>query len=286
MKPTTEKLKQSLKSINLNDLDKNKFKNYKYKNSNVTFEVDKSKNQLIVNYEIERYQRNKSWNKQTDYFKGAVILDCNNNSEIIAKNISTSKETLEINKNIVNHIHRELIENNIISQTTKEEKILMDDMNNKEILQFLLAFHDNKILANVEFINIISIDIEIDETITLPDLSQIKWMEKKIKKLKLDGKKIEDIEIITNTENHEYLKCWGLTAEYKYNNPRISGEGVVIIDFKFNTTNKNEFFIQIGKCKFKFNKKEYKQTEINEMILSDIDNIKHKKHKEIMGKKI
>ncbi|CAC9602312.1 hypothetical protein [uncultured Gammaproteobacteria bacterium] len=284
VKPTTEKLKQSLRSINLNDLDKNKFKNYKYKNSNVTFEVDKSKNQLIVNYEIERYQRNKSWNKQTDYFKGAVILDCNNNSEIIAKNISTSKETLEINKNIVNHIHHELIENNIISQTTKEEKILMDDMNNKEILQFLLAFHDNKILANVEFINIISIDIEIDETITLPDLSQIKWMEKKIKKLKLDGKKIEDIEIITNTENHEYLKCWGLTAEYKYNNPRISGEGVVIIDFKFNTTNKNEFFIQIGKCIF--NKKEYKQTEINEMILSDIDNIKHKKHKEIMGKKI
>jgi len=284
IKPKIENLKQSLKSFNLDDIDGGKFKNYKYATSMVNFRSDKDKKQLIVEYEIERWQRNKSWDKQTDFFKGSVILDCNgDNLEIIAKSISTAKETLEINRGIINHTKLKLIEGDIISTTTKEEKILMNDMSNKEILQFLLAFTNNSELMDIEFINIISINIEIDEAVTLPNDSRIKWMENKIKKLKLDGKKIEDIEILTDSSNHEYLKCWGLVAEYQYDNLAISGKGTAIIDFKFNTTNKNEFFIQIDKCKF--DKKSYKQTKINEMILSDIDKIKHQKHKEIMDQK-
>lgn len=283
IKPTIENLKQSLKSFNLNDLDKNPFKNYKHKTSSVTFALDKDKKQLIVNHEIERYQRNKSWSKQIDFFKGAVILDFNgNNSEIIVKNVYTAKETLEVNRNIINHAKSKLIESGIISRTTKEEKILMNDMTNKKILQFLLAFTNNDILTNIEFIDIISIDIEIDKTVTLPSDSEIKWMENNIKKLKLDGEKIEDITILTNSTHHEYLKCWGLVAKYKYDNPQISGKGSVIVDFKFNATNQNEFCIQTGK--YKFDKRIYKQSKIREMILSDIDSIKHQKHKEIMEK--
>lgn len=284
IKPTIENLKPFFKSCNLYDIDGGKFKNYKYTTPMVNFRSDKDKKQLIVEYEIERYQRNKSWNEQTDFFKGSVIFDCSGgNLEIIAKSISTAKETLEINRNIINHIKLKLIEGDIISKTTKEEKILMNDMTNEERLQFLLAFTDNSILTDIEFIDITSIEIEIDETATLPDSSKIKWMEDKIKKLKLDGKKIEDIEILTNNANHKYLKCWGLVAEYKFDNPITSGSGTTIIDFRFNVANKNEFFIQISKSKF--DKKKYKEKNIEEIIWSSIDSIKHQKHKEIMEKK-
>jgi hypothetical protein len=272
---TIEKLKSALKSIDLNDMDKQKIKNYKYKTSKVNYEINKENNELVLNYEIERYQRNKSWDEQTNFFKGCVILDCNGKElEIIAKNISTSKETLEINQMIINHTKSKLIENKIISKTAKEEKILMNDMTNKEVLKFLLSFTDNTKLTDIKFIDIISIDIEIDDTITLPE-------ENKIQKLKLDGKKIEDIEILTDDTNHKYLKCWGIVAEFKYDN--LEAKGSSVVEFKFNTSNKGEFFIQIGKSKF--DKKIYKQKEIDQMILKDIDNIKYTIHKEIMDSK-
>ena len=281
-KVTIETLKSALKSFDLNDLDKQKIKNYKYKTPKVTYEVNREKNELTLNYEIERYQRNKSWDEQINFFRGSVILDCSGDElEIIAKNIATSKETLEINQSIINYTKSKLVENNIISKTAKEEKILMNDMSNKEVLKFILSFTNNANLADIEFINIISIDIEIDETITLPETSKIKWMESKIKKLKLDGKKIEDIEILTDDENHEYLKCWGIICEFKYDN--LKAKGSSIIEFKFNTSNKGEFFIQIGKSKF--DKKIYKQKNIDQMILKDIDSIKYNIHKEIMEKK-
>lgn len=196
---TTQKLKQALKSFNLNDLDTSKFtNNYKFKTPNVTFEENKGNNQLAVTYEIERYLRNKSFSEQVELFQGTVILDCNgDNLEIITKNISTSKETLEINRSIINYIKSKLIENKVISATTKEERILMNYMSNEEIIQFLLAFTSNAQLKNIEFQDIKSIDIEIDDAVSLPDDNKIKWMENKINKLKLDGKKIEEIDLLT-----------------------------------------------------------------------------------------
>jgi len=282
-KQNAQDLKKHLKSFNLNKIDTNKFRNYEYKTPNINFALDKDKQILTAEYEIKRKQGNKSWHEQIDIFKGQVIIDCSKDElEIITKSISTAKETLYINRLIINHVKEQLKKAKVISETTKEEKILMNDMTNEEILQFLLAFTNNSKLKNIEFNDIISIDIEIDETVTLPNDSQIKWMEEKIKKLKLDGKKIEDIEILSKNENHKYLKCWGIVASFNFNNS-IAGKGNVKIDFRFNPHNKNEFFIQINKIYY--DKKIYLYRNIEEMVLTDIDNIKFTKHKEIMEKK-
>lgn len=283
MKPTINDLKKVLKVVDFNEIDKDKFTNYKYKIPKQRFKIDTEKQQLKINYEIERYQKNKSWDKQIDYFKGSVILDCSgNNLELISESIYTSKETLKINKKLVSFIAKTLKEHNIVSKDAKEEKILMGDLSNEEILPFLLEFTNNIALKNIEFINIISIDIEIDEEITLPEESQIKWMEKKIKKLKLDGKAIENIEIITENKNHKYLKCWGIVVEYKFDN--LNGKGTAIVELKFNPSNKGEFSIQIKKSEF--DKKIYRQKHINEIILLNINTIKHSKHKKIMDKDV
>ena len=282
-KQTAQDLKKHLKSFNLAKLDKNKFRNYEYINPNINFVLDKEKQLLTAKYKIKRKQNNKSWHEQIDIFEGKVIIDCSKNDlEIITKNISTAKETLNINRLILNQFKEQLKEAKIISKTAQEEKILMNDMTNEEILQFLLSFTNNKNLENLEFNDIISIDIEIDEKVTLPNDSQIKWMEEKINKLKLDGKKIEDIDILTKSENHKYLKCWGLVASFSFNNV-TAGEGNVKIDFRFNPNNKNEFFIQINKIEY--DKKVYSYQAIEDMIFADIDNIKFAKHKEIMEKK-
>jgi len=279
-----KELKNALTAIDLNRIDDEDIKNYKYKIPIINFKMNKEKNYLEIDYEIERCLKNKSWDEQINHFKASVILNIQEDCfEIIAKNISTSTETLKINQKIISDIKQTLIKQDILSSKVQEEKVLMCDMTNKEILQFLLAFTNNDILENLKFIDILSIDIEIDDKVTLPEDSQIKWMEDKIKKIKLDGKKIEDIEILTDDKNHEYLKCWGIIVSYEHKDELMWGKGTATLELKFNISNKNEFFIQIGKCKF--DKKKYTEKNVREMILLDIDNIKNKKHKEIMEKK-
>lgn len=273
-----EEIKKAVKTFDLNKIDNKKFKNYKYKTSKVSLQENKDKTSLIVGYEIERKQRNKSWSEQKENFKSNVTLSLNKgNVEIIAKNNATAKETVEINRIIINYVKEKLVENKIIRNVIDEEKILMSDMSNEQIISFLLAFTDNKKLNNIEFIDILTIDIEIDETISLPNDNKLKWMENKIQKLKLDGKKIEDIEILTKEENHKYLKCWSIIAKYKFNNATAKGD--VKLEFRFNNSGKKEFFVEI--TKYNFDKKLYKQKDIKSMVLKDIDLIKYTKYQEI-----
>jgi hypothetical protein len=105
-------------------------------------------------------------------------------------------------------------------------------------------------------------------------------MENKIKKFQFDGDRIEDIELLTDNSNHQYLKCWGIVAKYEFDN--LKGKGDTVLEFKFNPKN-DEFFIQIDKCNF--DKKIYQHKNIEEMILSNIDKVKYLSHKEIMDNK-
>ena len=274
-----EDIKNAVKSFDLNKIDNTKFKNYKYKTSKVNLQEDKEKKLLTVAYEIERKQRNKSWSEQKENFKSSVTLSLNKgNVEIIVKNNSTAKETLEINRTVINYIKKKLVDNKIISSVTDEEKILMTSMNNEQIIKFLLSFTNNENLKNIKFIDILSINIEIDDSVKLPENSKLKWMESKIQKLKLDGKKIEDIEILTKSENHKYLKCWSILAKFEYDNTIAKGDAK--LEFRFSNSGKKEFFIEI--TKYNFNKKLYTQKAIKEMILKDIESIKHSKYRELV----
>jgi len=279
--PNVLNINKALGTFDLKVLETKKFKNYNYKTSKVSFIADKEKKQLTLTYEIERYSRNKSWSEQKDFFKGTIIIDCSNgNLEVIAKNISTAPETLDINRNLIKEIKNKLVINNIIDKTTNEEKILMNKMSNKEVLKFLLSFTDNTKLIDLTFKDISKIDIEIDKSISLPKEHTIKWMENKINKFQFDGDKVEDIELLTDDSNHQYLKCWGIVAKYEFDNH--NGKGDTVLEFKFHPKN-HEFFIQIEKCNF--DKRIHQQKNIEDMILDNIDKVKYLSHKDIIEKK-
>jgi len=275
-KVTGTDLSNVLKSIDLNQIAKSKFPNYQFRMPKVEFKLDDKNKQLILTYEIESYYRNRSWDEQINNFTGTVIFDYNRKSlEIISENIYSSNETLEINRKIINYAKAELKKANII-KNIKENRILMDDLDNKQIFQFLLSFTNNNLFTEIEFNNITSIDIEFDTKKEIPDKSTIKWMESYIKKLKLDGAKIEEIEIIKEDKHHQYLKCWGIIAEYKFDNFKVKGSATVKLEF--NKSN-GEFMVIMDK--YKYDKKLYSQRIIDTVILKEIANIKHDKYKEI-----
>lgn len=273
---TGQDLGKVLKSINLNQIAKSNFSMYQFTNPIVTFRLDETNKQLLLEYEIESYYRNRTWDEQITNFKGKVAFDYSGKSlEIISNNIYTSKETYEINRQIINFAKTELKKANLIKNTI-EKLIVMDGLSNSQILKFLLSFSSNELFNEIEFSNIISVDIELSEEI--PDESDIKWMEHHVKKLKLDGAKIEELAIINENENHEYLKCWGIVVEYKVDNFKAKGSAVVKLEFS-KVKNNNEFMVLIDKCKF--DSKKYSEKVIREIVQKEIDSIKHDKFKEI-----
>ena len=273
-----EDLGKVLKSIDLNKVVKSDFPMYQFTIPIASFNLDEKNKQLILEYEIESYYRNRTWDEQISNFKGKVAFDYSKKSlEIISNNIYTSKETYEINRQIINFAKQELKRANLIKSTT-EKRILMDGLSNSQILQFLLSFTNNESFADIEFINIISIDMELPEEI--PENSDIKWMEKHVRKLKLDGAKIEELTLIKQDENHEYLKCWGITVEYKVDNFKIKGSATVKLEFS-KMKNSSEFMILIDKCKF--DSKQFSERSLREIIQKDIDSIKHDNYKKIKG---
>lgn len=267
-----------LKTIDLNKVAKTDFPMYQFTKPIVTFKLDDKNKQLLLEYEIESYYRNKAWDEQISNFKGRVAFDYSRNQlEIISNNIYTSKETYEINRNIINYAKQELKKANII-KNTKENKILMDSLSNAQILKFLLSFTDNDSFKEMEFNNIVSIDMELPEIDDLPEHSDIKWMENHVKKLKLDGAGIEELKIIKEDRNHKYLKCWGIIVEYKIDTFKVKGSAEVKLEFS-KTKNNNEFMILIDK--YKFDKKKFSERNIKDTIQKEIDSIKHDNYKKI-----
>lgn len=282
--PTMKNLKKILNTIDFNEVANSKFSNYKFTTAKANFKAleDGNDNKVVLTYEIERYERNKAWDEQVNFFKGAVVFDYNGQElNITSQSRFTSKETQEINKSIIDHCITKLKKENVISLATKEEKILMKNMTNPEVIQFLLAFTDNVSLTKMKFTDITSLDVEIDDSTDLPNNTTLKWMEKKIKKLKLNGKKIDDTELITNSTNHPYLRCWGIVVEYEYS--QVQAQGTATVKLEFNTSHGGEFTVNIETKKF--DRKLYSGKIIDELILSDIENIKLKKYKEIIDKR-
>lgn len=124
-------------------------------------------------------------------------------------------------------------------------------------------------------------DIELDENESLPSEHQIKWMENRIKNLKFDGKKIEEIDLITEIDNRKYIKCWGIVSEYKFN--YTGGEGKLKINFSFHKRGNHEFELHI--ISNSFDTLVENKRSVENYILDIFDDVKLKKYQEIMGKK-
>jgi hypothetical protein len=269
-----------LDNINLVDIRKDDFPNYKFHIATLNFErVGNDPDHVRGSYRITKTENNKIWFDNRNEFTGKISLKLNKSDlEIVTTSSHTSKETRNMNRWINQSIIRSFKEKEIINKATQEQQILMGEMSNQEIMKFLLSLTSNIATDELTFESIISMDIELDKEKHLPSTNKLKWMEDKIRRFKFDGEKIEGIELITDNSNHEYLKCWGMVAEYKLDS--IEGKGDCIISFSFQKNNQHEFEFHIDKLKLDKIISTKKTAE--NFILDSIDNLKLEKYKTIL----
>lgn len=270
--------------LNLNDIAKKQFANYDFHNASMSFEmIDNNPNKVQANYKITKHETNKIWFEGKNEYRGGLILELiEDKIELKSTLKDTSPDTKFINNSIKKSLIKDFKNKKYIDENTVEKKILIKDFTNEEIIDFFLNFTSTS-SSEIIFENILSMDIELDEKETLPSDSQIKWMEDKIKNLKFDGKKIEEIDLITKIENRKYLKCWGIITEYIFDYK--GSEGSCKIDFSFQKSGDNEFEIHILTNTVKFKKGIINKTILGNYIFDLLDKIKLEKYDSIIKNK-
>ena len=108
-------------------------------------------------------------------------------------------------------------------------------------------------------------------------------MESRVKNLRFDGKKIEEIELITEIKNRKYLICWGIVAEYNFDYK--GNEGSCKIDLSFQRNGDNEFEIHILENTIKFKNGMMSKKDLGNYIFDLLDKIKLEKYESILNTK-
>lgn len=265
-------LSDILPKINLDEIMQTRYQNFSFDKSTVNYRfINNDKNHAILEYKINRKYGNKSWFEKEKLFTASVEIKLNGSGlELITIGTHTATETNKINNEIINFVIRDLKKQQYIKNDKIIEHITTNALNNDNelIMQFFLRVATVDINGFLKFDALKSLNIEIDETKSLP--SEMEWMKSQIDELKLDGKKINEIDFVKDKKYYQYLKCWSMSSRYKFDD--IKGKGECKIKFEFHRNSNNEFEINIETLVVDDKKLDKKLLERD--ILSMVDNFK------------
>lgn len=275
---SNKKLIDILPKLNFDSFIDSRYENYNFKQRVVNFKKI-SDNHVRYEYEIDRSYGNKSWFEHEKTFKAHVDIKLNEEGlELTTMGVHTANETQYINNKINLFLVQDLKSKNYIRKEEQIQKVTMKGLkeNNGLIMKFFLKLSTDNIASFLTFDTLETLNIEIDESKkTLP--KDLEWMKKKIKKLKLDGEKIDEIVFIKNDSLHQYLKCWSMTSKYKFDD--LKGKGYCKIKYEFLNNRDGEFEIKIENIFVEDKSKDKKSLE--KEILEMVDNFKLSTYKSI-----
>ena len=275
-----KKLIEIIAKINFNEIIDTKYMNYSFQKESTNF-TNISDTHVRLEYGINRVYGNESWFEKEKSFMSSLDIILNDDGlELTTKGIHTSPETQVINNKLINYIVLDLKNKNFISKDKQINKVTMKGLkdNNELIMKFFLSLSTVDVSGFLSFDNLETLNIEIDESKSLP--KDLDWMKSKIEKLKLDGKKIDKISFIKDNKFHKYLKCWSMTAKYKFDDSKA--KGYCKIKYEFNSSKDGEFEIKIENIILDDKKKDKRTIERH--ILNIVDNLKLFQYKLISSK--
>lgn len=266
-----KKLIEILPKINFNEIIDTKYMNYNFRQKSINF-TQINDTHVRLEYKIDRNYGNKSWFEQEKEFNASVDIRLSADGlELTTTGIHTANETQFINNRLNNFLIRELKNKNYIEEKEQIQKITMKGLleNNELIMKFFLNLSTVNIKSFLTFDTLETLNIEIDEsTKSLP--KDLEWMKEKIKKLKLDGEKIDKVLFITDNKFHKYLKCWSMTSKYTFDD--LKGKGYCKIKYEFLNNKDGEFEIKIENIVLEDKSKNKKVLEKD--ILDMVDSFK------------
>ncbi|WP_288490633.1 hypothetical protein [uncultured Acinetobacter sp.] len=214
---------------------------------NLEVETDKS---IKISYSITSKKYNEDWVKaELKYDAEIKITNIKGKLKLDFYSTHTSKETEAVNRNIINKITKTLFASKIIdSEITKQ--ICFKSFDNQERIRFfkrLTAGLGKKLTKG----DVDNIEITFDQSKqNLPDDPKITWMKDTVKKIKIDGKRLHEIFLISDELYYDYYYIQKMDIEYPFS--IRTNNGLSKICFFFSAPSRKEEDFEKGELTFSF----------------------------------
>lgn len=230
--------------------------NYHLSSKRNKFTYVEDKDELILEYTIDRDNPTRDWSTNKSRHEGKVILKRDEEKKKLKMIMEyTAVETKELNDHIIKHIVKVGKQNNYIRRDDTMKKILFGEFSNKERVEFLLSLHSENPYDIFSFKEITNVEISLDTSKVLPE--DIKWMENKVRNLILKGEKLHDAVFLTEPKYHDCLIIASIEAVYDFSS--FASKGSCTIEYGFLSRShlpdgNSEFEFKITKLNFESNK--------------------------------
>lgn len=206
---------------------------------------ENNKDKIVIEYEIERNDLNKSWYESTNIFTGKVEIEKISEGEIRIIKSYTSPESNIVGENLQKSCVKHFKQTKYIAENKELIKILFGDFENEDRIVFFYRLSSNMESSYFEFNDIINMEFKPDNSISLPQ--EIEWMNNKTQ-LKLKGKLIHDTFFIKDKQFHKNLQFWEMESSFKFKYNTYEGNCNVVFSFRdyLNRNEKAEFEINIS----------------------------------------
>jgi len=196
-------------------------------------------NLAIFEYRIERENLLGDWTNNRTYHNGAITLKkiSETDIQISVQQDSTSKETFEVNKIIMNCLKERLYQKSIIKSGDDIITVKFNDFDNTKRVQFFYSFMP-EFNIYLEFKSVTDIDLYLDESIESHE--DVKMFLDEIDNLKVNGKDLQNHRLLTNIDYLPKLIFGSIRLKYKFNFGGIEGNALVNLVFPDYLKSKDE----------------------------------------------
>ncbi len=196
------------------------------------------KDKVRIPFSIVRKDFSKDWTQRELRFDGEVTIERQGGSlKLDFSSIHSSKETEIANRRMTTRISKALKDSGI-TQSDIERRITFDSFTNVERVRFFKRLTG----GYGRFIGKGSVnDMEISRDISgppLPDDPQVSWMNQTVKRLKIDGEKLNDIFLISDEKYYSFYHVQRMDVTFPYTAAANSGE--FRVGFFFSTPSRSE----------------------------------------------
>lgn len=207
-----------------------------------------NENKLIMSYEIIREDLTKDWVKPNSRHVGKVVIEKKENKQIQICNEYTSKETDDINRQVIKDIVSFLLAKNEISDD--ERTIKAEDFDNRNRFNFLLQLAQNSEDMSLEFSEIR--DVELGPDPQNPPRNPNSIIQENVRKLIINGSALEKNIALTADQDKDNLILRSLEVVYFFNFHGVKGKCTLQYGFMhfFRSQNTSkEFQVALLYCK-------------------------------------
>lgn len=186
---------------------------------------------ISIPYTIRRQDFSKDWIQRELYFSGEIVVERQGTSlSLDFVSTHSSKETEAINRRITSRISQVLHQANVVAEP-EPTRITFGSFSNEERVRFFkrLTAGWKKALSTG---NVLDIEISLDANgPPLPVDPEIAWMKQSVRRLTIDGERLNDIFLMANEKYYKHYHIQRMDVTFTFNDGANKGESRVSFSF-------------------------------------------------------